>query len=62
MNHFHIQPGKIQLVVGEPISTHGMGLRDMEALSARVQRAIEDMYYSRSRVSDPRSVAATTAD
>jgi len=62
MNHFHIQPGKIQLVVGEPISTVGMGLRDMEVLATRVQRAIEDMYYARSRVADPRRTAATTAE
>lgn len=62
MNHFHIQPGKIQLVVGEPISTVGMGLRDMEVLATKVQRTIEDMYYARSQVSDPRRAAATTAD
>ena len=62
MNHFHIQPGKIELVVGEPISTEGMGLRDLEALSGRVQRAIEDMYYARSKVADPRRAAAATTD
>lgn len=62
MKHFHIRPGKIELVVGEPISTRGLGLHDMDALSNRVQQAIEEMYYSRSRVSDPRRAAATTAD
>src|SRR5512146_813833 len=39
MNHFHIHPGPIKLVAGEPISTKGLGLHDMETLSARVQRA-----------------------
>jgi hypothetical protein len=29
-------------------------LRDMEALSARVKNAIEDLYYARSTVPDPR--------
>lgn len=54
MNTFHIRPGPIELVVGEPISTAGFGLRDMDVLAARVQKAVEDLYYSRSRVPDPR--------
>jgi 1-acyl-sn-glycerol-3-phosphate acyltransferase len=62
MKHFHIRPGKIQMVVGEPISTSGMGLHDMEVLANRVQRAIEEMYYSRSKVPDPRRAKASTAD
>jgi 1-acyl-sn-glycerol-3-phosphate acyltransferase len=59
MNHFHIRPGLMQLVVGDPISTAGLGLHDIEALSARVQRSIEDMYYQRSSVPDPRPIAAS---
>jgi len=31
--------------VGQPIPTAGLTLRDMEALSAQVQRALEDLYY-----------------
>lgn len=54
MNSFHIRPGPMELVVGEPISTAGYSLRDMDVLAARVRRAIEDLYYSRSRVPDPR--------
>jgi 1-acyl-sn-glycerol-3-phosphate acyltransferase len=54
MNSFHIRPGPMELVVGEPISTAEFGLRDMDTLAARVQKAIEDLYYSRSRVADPR--------
>jgi 1-acyl-sn-glycerol-3-phosphate acyltransferase len=61
MNHYHIRPRRIELVVGEPISTAGMGLHDIGTLSARVQRAIEDMYYSRSEVEDPRKVVATSS-
>jgi 1-acyl-sn-glycerol-3-phosphate acyltransferase len=55
MNTFHIQPWPLELLVGEPISTAGLSLRDMETLSARVKSAIEDLYYSRSSVPDPRS-------
>jgi len=31
--------------VGGPISTAGLMTRDMEALSAKVQKALEDLYY-----------------
>jgi 1-acyl-sn-glycerol-3-phosphate acyltransferase len=54
MNSFHIRPGRMELVVGEPISTAGYSLRDMDVLAARVRKAIEELYYSRSRVPDPR--------
>lgn len=54
MNSFHIRPGRIELHIGEPISTAGFGLRDMDVLAARVQNAVEDLYYSRSKVPDPR--------
>ncbi len=54
MNSFHIRPGPMELVVGEPIPTEGYGLRDMDQLAARVQQAVEDLYYSRSHVPDPR--------
>jgi 1-acyl-sn-glycerol-3-phosphate acyltransferase len=55
MNRFHIRPGPMGLVVGEPISTAGYSLRDMDVLAARVQKAVEDLYYSHSRVPDPRA-------
>ena len=54
MNSFHIRPGPMELVVGEPISSAGYGLRDMDALTARVRKAVEELYYARSRVPDPR--------
>jgi len=57
MNTFHIHPGPIKLVVGEPISTAGYSLRNMDALALRVQKAIEDLYYSYSAVPDPRRAA-----
>jgi hypothetical protein len=31
--------------VGEPISTAALKLHDMETLSSKVQKALEDLYY-----------------
>jgi 1-acyl-sn-glycerol-3-phosphate acyltransferase len=45
MNTYHIKPRPLEMRVGDPIPTAGYDLRDMEALSARVQKAIEDLYY-----------------
>jgi 1-acyl-sn-glycerol-3-phosphate acyltransferase len=58
MNTFHIRPRPIKLVVGEPISTANYGLRDMDALTRRVQGAIEDLYYKYAEVGDPRRAAS----
>ena len=53
MDTFHIKPRPIELLVGDPISTAGYGLRDMDKLAAKVQAAIEDLYYSRAEVPRP---------
>ena len=45
MDTFHIKPRPLQMHVGEPIPTAGLKLRDMEALSAKVKKALEDLYY-----------------
>ncbi len=55
MNSFHIRPGPMELVIGEPIPTDNLTVRDMDALAARVQKAVEDLYYARAHVPDPRS-------
>ena len=39
----HFYPGKITLMVGEPISTTGMTLRQVEALNTRLRETIEQM-------------------
>jgi hypothetical protein len=31
--------------VGEPISTAGLTMRDLEAVSAKVKNALEELYY-----------------
>jgi 1-acyl-sn-glycerol-3-phosphate acyltransferase len=54
MNSFHIRPRAVELIVGEPIATTEYTVRDAEALAAKVQRAVEDLYYARSEVKDPR--------
>ena len=41
MNTYHIKSRPLEMRVGEPISTTGLTLRDMEAVSARVKAAIE---------------------
>ena len=54
MNTYHIRPRPLELLVGEPISTQGYTLRDLEALAERVKTAVEDLYYSRAAIPDPR--------
>ena len=54
----HIRPGTLQLVIGKPIATTDYVPREMDKLSQRVQKEIEDMYYARSRVADPRKQEA----
>ena len=47
INTFHIHPGRVELVFGEPIATTGMKLHDMEALAEKVKRAIAALVESR---------------
>ena len=44
MNSFHVVPGPVQLVIGRPVATTGMRLRDLERLAAQVRDAIAEMY------------------
>jgi 1-acyl-sn-glycerol-3-phosphate acyltransferase len=46
MNTYHIKSRPLEMRVGEPISTAGYGPREMEQLSARVKKAMEELYYS----------------
>lgn len=45
MNTYHIKCRPLEMRVGEPISTTGQTMRDLEALSAKVQKAVEELYY-----------------
>jgi 1-acyl-sn-glycerol-3-phosphate acyltransferase len=59
MNHFVVKPRPLTLVVGKPISTAEFTPRDMDRLAAIAQKAVEDLYYPRAQVSDPRTEPAT---
>lgn len=48
MDTYHIKSRPLEMRVGDPISTAGLTLREMEALSAEVQGALETMYSDRS--------------
>lgn len=45
MNTYHIKCQPLEMRVGEPISTAGLSLRDLDAVSAKVYSAIDEMYY-----------------
>jgi 1-acyl-sn-glycerol-3-phosphate acyltransferase len=45
MNTYHIKSRPLEMQVGEPISTAGYSLREMEALSGKVFQAMQDLYY-----------------
>jgi 1-acyl-sn-glycerol-3-phosphate acyltransferase len=45
MDTYHIKCRPLEMRVGAPIPTAGLTIRDMESLSARVQKAVEDLYY-----------------
>jgi 1-acyl-sn-glycerol-3-phosphate acyltransferase len=44
MNSYHVVPGEVDLVIGEPIPTAGLRVRDMDKLSGQVRQAIAEMY------------------
>jgi len=44
MNTYHIKSRPLEMRVGEPISTSGYSLREMEALSAKVFQAMTYLY------------------
>ena len=45
MDTYHIKCRPLEMRVGAPISTTGLTIRDLESLSAKVQKALEDLYY-----------------
>jgi len=45
MDTYHIKCQPLEMRIGKPISTVGLTLRDMEALSAQVQQEMEKLYY-----------------
>jgi 1-acyl-sn-glycerol-3-phosphate acyltransferase len=49
MNSFHLSPGVVEMIIGEPIHTTGLRVRDMNKLTMQLRQAIAEMYYSRSK-------------
>ena len=49
MNSFHLVPGEVEMIIGEPIPTTGLRVRDMDKLTMQLRQAIAEMYYSRSK-------------
>jgi 1-acyl-sn-glycerol-3-phosphate acyltransferase len=45
MDTYHIKCRPLEMRAGSPISTEGLTLKDMDGLSLRVQKALEDLYY-----------------
>jgi 1-acyl-sn-glycerol-3-phosphate acyltransferase len=45
MDTYHIKPRPLEMRVGQPISTAGLEMKDMEELSARVQKEVENLFY-----------------
>jgi 1-acyl-sn-glycerol-3-phosphate acyltransferase len=45
MNTYHIKSRPLEMRVGEPISTAGYTLHEMDTVSAKVQKAVEGLYY-----------------
>jgi 1-acyl-sn-glycerol-3-phosphate acyltransferase len=54
MNTWHIKPGPVHMIVGEPIHTTGMFTRDIVKITGQAKEIISRMYYSRSVVPDLR--------
>jgi 1-acyl-sn-glycerol-3-phosphate acyltransferase len=46
MDTYHIKCRPLEMRVGEPISTAGLTMRDLEAVSEKVHQAIVDLYYA----------------
>ena len=45
MDTYHIKPRPLEMLVGKPIATAGLEMKDMEQLSGRVRKEIEKLYY-----------------
>lgn len=53
MNSFHLRPGRVEMIVGEPVSTKGMVPREMDRLAGQVRDRMAGVYYSRAKLALP---------
>ena len=49
MNSFHLVPGEVEMIIGQPIPTAGLRVRDMDRITMQLRQAIAEMYYARSK-------------
>lgn len=61
MDTYHIKCRPLEMRVGEPISTAGLKGHDIEALSAKVQKAMEELYYAGRTTKTQTSASGQTA-
>jgi 1-acyl-sn-glycerol-3-phosphate acyltransferase len=52
MNTWHIKPRPVRLLVGAPITTDGLSVRDTEALTDQAREAIAGLYYRNTLLPD----------
>jgi 1-acyl-sn-glycerol-3-phosphate acyltransferase len=50
MNTYHIKCRPLEMRVGEPISTAGMKMKDLEAVSEKVRKAMEELYHAENSI------------
>jgi 1-acyl-sn-glycerol-3-phosphate acyltransferase len=62
MNSFHLRPGIVEMIVGEPIPTERMVPREMENLGAHVREVMAEMYYSHAKVLPPGKTAGLATE
>jgi 1-acyl-sn-glycerol-3-phosphate acyltransferase len=55
MNTWHIKPRTVRLLVGEPIPTNKLTIRDAEALTVKARETIAGLYYPNSPLPDLRN-------
>ena len=54
MNTWHIKPGPVHMLVGQPIRTTGLSTRDIAKITEQGRKAIGELYYSCSSAPDLR--------
>lgn len=52
INTWHIKPRPVRLLVGEPITTRGLSVRDTDTLTATARAAIASLYYPNTSLPD----------
>jgi 1-acyl-sn-glycerol-3-phosphate acyltransferase len=62
MNSFHLKPGDVQMIIGEPVPTTGMVPRQMGELAAKVRQIMADTYYAHSKLPTPELISEVSVN